>query len=252
MPSQGPDLPDPDEWLQGFTSGLSNIANLTASGSSLPPGATRQPMPGLLLADLQPQLNGTGGGTSQDFGAAGSNPGSQSYPDATQLEPLVVHGKSAHGLGGTLADIAGKVWASPYSALGLLAAGAGYAIGKVAGTHPDFRAGNNAIQMTGFPFGQGAVTLGNVQLYAGKSTPETIGRNYAPELADITLGDHEEAHTHQYQTLGPGFVPLYFLYGGFKMGNPFETSADYYGAHVGGPFSGFKSGPLAPLRNQPR
>jgi hypothetical protein len=254
MPSQDPDLPDPDEWLEGFTSRLRDIANLTASGRPLPPGATPQPMPGLLgsLRDLQPQLNATGGGTSQDFGVAGSNPGSQSYPSATQLEPLVVLGKSALGLGGTLADIAGKVWASPYSALGLLAAGAGYAIGKVVGTRPDFKTGNNAIQITGLPFGKGALTLGNVQLYMGGATPKTIGRHYAPGLRDIFLGDHEEAHTHQYQVLGPAFAPLYLFYGGFRTANPFETSADYYGAHQGGPFSGFKSGPLAPLRNRPR
>jgi hypothetical protein len=178
--------------------------------------------------------------------------GAEPYPNATQVEPLVVHGGPVHGLGATLADLAGKLWASPYSALGLLAAAAGYAAGKVMGAHPTFQRGNNAIQMIGFPFGRGALTLGNVQLYGGDSTPKTIGRHYAPGLKDIPLGDHEEAHTHQYQVLGPSFLLFYALYGGLRKDNPFETSADYFGAHAGGPFSDFKSGPLAPLRDQPR
>lgn len=136
--------------------------------------------------------------------------------------------------------------------MGLLAALLGYAIGATVGTRPRFQRGANAIQILGFPFGRGAMCLGNVQLYAGGATPEAIGRPYAPGLKAIPLGDHEDAHTRQYQILGPAFVPLYFLYGGFSAGNPFETSADHYAAHLGGPFACFRSGPLCLLRNWPR
>jgi hypothetical protein len=54
MPSQGPDLSDPDEWLDDFISGLGDIANLTGGGS-FPPGRGPQPVPGLLgsRADLE-------------------------------------------------------------------------------------------------------------------------------------------------------------------------------------------------------
>jgi hypothetical protein len=151
-----------------------------------------------------------------------------------------------------LADLAGKVWTSPWSALGLLAAVAGYILGEALGTRPRFRRGASAIRITGFPVGRGALCLGNVQLYAGGATPETIGRPYAPGLKAIPLGDHEDAHTRQYQILGPAFVPLYFLYGGFSADNPFETSADHCAAGVGGPFACFRSGPLASLRDWPR
>jgi hypothetical protein len=106
--------------------------------------------------------------------------------------------------------------------------------------------------MTGFPIGRGALCLGNVQLYAGKATPESIGLPYAAGLKDIPLGEHEDAHCRQYQVLGPAFVPLYFLYGGFSASNPFETSADHCAAGAGGPFACFTSGPLALLRDRPR
>lgn len=121
-----------------------------------------------------------------------------------------------------------------------------------AGTRPRFGLGDRAIQVTGFPIGQGALCLGHVQLYAGGATPDAIGRPYAPGLRPISLGDHEDAHTRQYEILGPAFVPLYFLYGGFSPRNPFETSADYCAAGLGGPFAAFKAGPLALLRNLPR
>jgi hypothetical protein len=106
--------------------------------------------------------------------------------------------------------------------------------------------------MSGFPIGRGALCLGNVQLYAGGATPDTIARPYATGLRDVRLGDHEDAHCRQYQILGPAFIPLYFLYGGISAANPFETSADYCAAGLGGPFADFRSGPLALLRNWPR
>jgi hypothetical protein len=57
-------------------------------------------------------------------------------------------------------------------------------------------------------------TLGNVQLYEGKSDPTRKGRHYVDGLPDMTLGQHEEAHTYQSQTLGSLFLPWWFALGG--------------------------------------
>jgi len=45
---------------------------------------------------------------------------------------------------------------------------------------------------------------------------------------------HEEAHTYQYQVLGPMFLPAYALAGGISASNPFELAANRYA--LGGSF----------------
>jgi hypothetical protein len=171
----------------------------------------------------------------------------------TQVDPVTVHGgKPLAGLLDAVGDVAGKIWGSPMTLFGLAAGGAGYLAGTVVGTHPKVQFGNNAIQFTGIPnmFGKDEVgTLGNVQLYEGKSTPTTTGRHYVDGFPDMTIGQHEEAHTYQYQTLGSLFLPWWFALGGESAKNPFEKSADYYGAGKGGPFSAFDEGLLGNFKN---
>ena len=99
----------------------------------------------------------------------------------------------------TVRSLLGKLWASPNTALGL-------AIGTVAvmlGARARFA--NNAIEFLEQPFvtliGRNAVTLGNTIHYAPGRDPDRIIRSY-DGARDVKLGDHERAHTHQYERWG--------------------------------------------------
>ena len=121
----------------------------------------------------------------------------------------------------------GVAWASPISAVGLLAGLAGWAFGA----RPRFA--DRALVFHQFPWGPGgALTLGNVTLHTGGSMDETTltyacaARGGVDER--VRLGDHERAHVMQYLALGPLFLPLYFACGGIHHRNRFEQAADRY------------------------
>jgi hypothetical protein len=126
----------------------------------------------------------------------------------------------------------GKLWTLPNTLLGLL-------IGSIAlpfGARIAF--GDNALVFRRFPLGpKGALVLGNVILLSAESLDVRV-RSYRSRArrargAAIRLGDHERAHTYQYQVLGPLFLPTYLLLGWLRGGaisvhNPFELAADRY------------------------
>ncbi|PZO05416.1 MAG: hypothetical protein DCF27_13880 [Lysobacteraceae bacterium] len=121
----------------------------------------------------------------------------------------------------------GLVWASPVTALGLMAGLVALPFGaKIA-------VSDAAVVFHRFPWGPGgAMTLGNVILHTGGSMDETT-LTYACRagLASgerVRLGDHERAHVLQYLALGPLFLPMYFACGGIHHGNRFEQAADRY------------------------
>jgi hypothetical protein len=91
------------------------------------------------------------------WNSMGVTSGGPHDPVATEVAPLMVTARNPHssGIGGTIADIGGKFWGAPNTALGLGLAGAGYLAGKIAGTNPRFQLGNNALQLTGIPIGRG-------------------------------------------------------------------------------------------------
>ncbi len=130
---------------------------------------------------------------------------------------------------GGIADVAGKIWALPYTVVGL---GIGLASLPFGST---MKFDYNAIVFNNFPVGfGGAMTIGNVILNTESTLNEQIP-TYAsaaagpPYLDWVNLGSHESAHTYQYQVLGPFFVPAYLLAGGaFTTRSPFETAADNY------------------------
>jgi RHS repeat-associated protein len=136
-------------------------------------------------------------------------------------------GQIGNGLGEVasgLANLAGEVWTSPNTVVGVLIGLASLGFGgQYAGIH------NNAMQFTNVPWGSGgALTIGNVQLY-NNDTPGTLQPGYDGLGPLEPTGLHEEGHTYQYQLLGPFFAPLYFLSGGLaSASNPFEQAADYY------------------------
>lgn len=137
----------------------------------------------------------------------------------------------------TVLDLAGKIWAAPFTALGLL-------VGVV--SLPFLRRisiGHNAIQFEGVPrllmWNSYASASGNVILYATDVLPSDC---IAQTGGLIPIGRHEEAHTYQYQVLGPLFGLVYLLLGGPSRWNPLEKSANRFALGCGHWWPGVRSG----------
>jgi RHS repeat-associated protein len=142
-------------------------------------------------------------------------------------------------------DILGKIWALPMTIDGLIVGGVLTVIGKIAGNDVSVEIANNAITFnTGLDMG-GAITLGNVIIYANvdNDTGEVWNKNsevsrYDNPLVMVNLGQHEEAHTYQYQKYGPSTILVIIgsaiMNGGLSdiqnfMGySSFERAADDY------------------------
>ncbi len=128
------------------------------------------------------------------------------------------------------ADVLGKLWAAPFTLLGLSYGLVAHVFSK-SGTRSEIRPGNNAIQFINSPgiIRGAALTLGNVILYGCDAEPWRFG---AYGDTRVNLGRHEQAHTYQYQLLGPLFVLVYFLSGGLAGPdkNPLERAAQNFGA----------------------
>lgn len=125
--------------------------------------------------------------------------------------------------------VPGALWASPNTAIGLLAG----ALALPFGARVRWRRDELALVFHHFPVGPGgAMTLGNVILHTGDDLA-TACATYAHragecEEAAIVLADHERAHVLQAMALGPLFLPLYLLSGGISARNRFERAADRY------------------------
>jgi hypothetical protein len=120
----------------------------------------------------------------------------------------------------------GKVWTLPNTLLGLAAGGVALALGARAGK------GRNAIEFHESRLvawvRRGAITLGNTIHYAPGMHPERVVARYDGR-GRVTLGEHERAHTLQYERWGPLFLLVYgvmWLPGVGGAGNPFEHAAD--------------------------
>ncbi len=118
-------------------------------------------------------------------------------------------------------DFAGKVWTLPNTIVGLAVGIAGMPFGAT------ISIGNNAIQFENYPWGAGAITLGNSIIYARGTTPNDVGQLYGDRRL-LNVGLHERGHTYQYQAFGPFFIPTYLLTGGIRGRNPFEQGANNY------------------------
>jgi len=98
----------------------------------------------------------------------------------------------------TGANILGKLWASPTTAVGLLVG----LIGWLPRPGSRLRVANNAIEFHGnrlVGILTPAVTLGNVIIYAD-SNPSLETR------------EHERQHTYQAEVLGPAYIPLHVVF----------------------------------------
>src|SRR5688572_3358161 len=128
-------------------------------------------------------------------------------------------------------DVAGKTWTAPNTLAGLLLG----AVALLAGAR--VRLAHNAIVFHAVPLAYRAFVLGNViinpmpDLDWRCATYESVARRKRDAtcaLETVHLGKHEEAHTWQYQVLGPFFLPAYALTMLLPSPTPFERAADEY------------------------
>ena len=137
-------------------------------------------------------------------------------------------------------DVAGKVWASPNTAIGLTAGGLGHVAGLAKGTRPRISVGNNAIQFENNPVaGRSAVTLGNVSIY---SPYDSVDRS----------SSHEKPHTYQAQQLGPFYLPSNLLGGAAGLLLDRHEKHPWHGPHnwneVGPQMNPPRPWPWSPVR----
>ena len=146
---------------------------------------------------------------------------------------------------GLTADIIGKVWTAPNTLAGLLVgAVALFGGARIALAH-------NAIVFNSAPLVRRAFVLGNViinplpDLNWRCATYESVARrkrDASCALETVHLGKHEEAHTWQYQLLGPFFLPVYALTMLLPSPTPFEHAADEYAKNGRGWWPSFSRG----------
>lgn len=126
----------------------------------------------------------------------------------------------------------GKFWTLPNTLAGLVLGCATIPFGS----RPVLE--HNAFVFNHFPVVRRAFVLGNVILNPAehlggltvtyKSLAKFRKTGGACTLGYVHLGKHEEAHTLQYQVLGPLFLPLYALTQILSSPTPFERAADRY------------------------
>jgi hypothetical protein len=125
------------------------------------------------------------------------------------------------------------LWGLPNTAVGLAAAIPSYVAGKVAGTHPYFTFGDDALQLHNSPLMKkdSGVTLGNVQMYAPGVEPDDVIPQIYTGL-DGRVGDHEGWHSRQSEKWGPLFLPKWVAGGMVSPNNPLEIEADQHAAEL--------------------
>ena len=185
------------------------------------------------------EVSATSGGTSSSVGvgkfANGATTAAFGYLfSGGGVRQQQASGSSGGGFFNGVLDVVGKIWALPNTIAGLVYGGAGHVAGWIMGTNPQIEFGHNAIQFINNPFirDNEALTLGNTILYGSNSPPWKPGA-YGDN--SVNIGFHEEAHTYQYQALGPFYAPVYLLNGGFSgpARNPLEQAAQVYGRNRG-------------------
>lgn len=105
-------------------------------------------------------------------------------------------------------SLLGKIWASPNTLIGLVLGAPALLFGA------RLQRAGNAINFLGHPLlhvlPMRAITIGNVVLYRPGFGPDAVVGCYE-EPRTQRLGDHERAHTLQYERWGPLFLLAYLL-----------------------------------------
>ncbi len=125
--------------------------------------------------------------------------------------------------------VAGALWASPNTIVGLLIG----SVGMLFGARLSWRKADYAVAISDWPWGRGgALTLGNCILHTGPSLDSECALYGPVDGCEAglrpRLADHERAHVFQYMVLGPLFLAVYVACGGISARNPFERAADRY------------------------
>jgi len=119
------------------------------------------------------------------------------------------------------------LWASPNTLFGLVLGAAGLPFGAHA------RWGDNALNFLDHPLlsltWARAITFGHCVLYHRGADPDHESLRYDGGGWQ-RIGDHERAHTHQYEMWGPFFLPAYLLLALFPKPHPMECQADRWAA----------------------
>jgi RHS repeat-associated protein len=132
-------------------------------------------------------------------------------------------GSTLYDIGAVALDILGMIWTLPNTLLGLTLA----LLTVPFGASPTIE--HNAIVFNNSPFSR-AFTVGNI-IFSPVPQIDVPWPAYAAGQT-TQLGFHEEAHTYQYEVLGPFFFPVYFvrwLVSGGQGDSRFESAADEYG-----------------------
>ena len=136
--------------------------------------------------------------------------------------------------------VLGKLWTSPNTALGLALGAVAVMLGARA------RWGRNALEFLDNPvvgfMHKAAFVLGNTIHYAPGRTPDELVPRY-DRAGWVVLGEHERAHTAQYERWGPFFLVAYLVsWLPFvpPAGNRFEHAADDAAERVAHPGAGTK------------
>ena len=123
-------------------------------------------------------------------------------------------------------SVLGKIWTLPNTLLGLACGAVAVTLGA------RVQVGRNAIEFLGNPFiahfGSAAMVLGNTIHYAPGRSPDDVVQRY-DRAGFVFLGEHERAHTAQYERWGPFFLFAYaicWLPFVPPRGNRFEHDAD--------------------------
>ena len=125
----------------------------------------------------------------------------------------------------------GKLWASPNTLLGLVVAVLGLPFGA------RLARGDNSLDVLGHWLlsltPARAITLGNVVLYRRGVGPGLEMRRYDGG-GWLRIGEHERAHTLQYERWGPLFLPAYLMLALLPGTHRLERQADRWAARRAG------------------
>ncbi|MBF0285969.1 MAG: hypothetical protein HQL51_16085 [Magnetococcales bacterium] len=180
-----------------------------AGGSANPPPAAHARQ--VSMKQLEEWIQAAGGFVSQGNQAGASGP---APTNAQGVPPAAGSGQNPDP-NPQEGSIPGKVWNLPNTAVGLVWG----AIGAMLGGKVSF--GNNAIQVTDHPGMQTDITLGNTISYSKKTGPTAL------TSSNTTYADHERAHTHQGEALGPLYLPSNIL--GLLIGQ--LVDGNHHGPH---------------------
>ena len=186
-------------------------AAVSAAWSDFVPNRGLVPGQGLDVAVENTVIQATVGGVASVAGGNSFSDGAMTsafaYTLRQGLQTAMPNGPGRTGQ--VMADVAGKIWGAPNTAIGLLLGSAGYVVGwamyemDMRDVAPGIRFQNNAIEFIHDPLASGgAITFGNTVVFGGLNPDDPDPRN-----STHSTEDHEMQHTYQSQHLGPLYLP---------------------------------------------